>query len=197
MYNLHIFASTKIRNYIKTFEKLMLNAYLDIAGKWTIGYGSLDMPNGDPVKKSDKITNEECEALFNADILTTEYAIKRYTNVGLNQNQFDALVSFIFNCGSGAYQTSTLRKKINLQDFVGAGNEFVRWNKIFSPTKGKYILSIGLTNRRKKEAEIFNTLPDIKIPINYLDNIKAKGLMLISPKLPSHLILDPDLPYTL
>lgn len=76
-----------------------------------------------------KIIKDQALNYLKQDLITFEKAITNYVKVPLNQNQFDALVSFSFSCGSGALKTSTLLQKINSSDYNGAANEFFKWNK--------------------------------------------------------------------
>ncbi len=81
-------------------------------------------------------------------------AVNNAVTVPLNQDQFDALVSFTFNLGEGNLKSSTLLKKVNAGDFAGAAQEFQRWNKA-----GGKVLP-GLTRRRACEALLFQSIPD-------------------------------------
>ena len=137
---------------LKEFEGCKLTAYPDPAtggDPWTIGYGS----TGPHVKRGVTITQAEAERLLLADLDRFEQAVTRYVTVPLTQNQFDALVSFTYNCGQGSLQTSTLLRKLNAGDYAGAQGQFARWNR----AGGKEMA--GLTRRRSAEAELFGT-PD-------------------------------------
>jgi len=149
--------STNGINLIKKHEGCYLKSYKCPADVWTIGYGHTKN-----VKSGMKITQAQAERYLKDDLTTYENAVKKYVKVSINQNQFDALVSFTFNCGTGALKNSTLLKKLNKKDYNGAANEFLKWNK----SNGK-ILS-GLTKRRKAERSLF-----LK-PI-YLSNKTYKG----------------------
>ena len=106
---------------IKRHEGLRLNAYKCTSGKLTIGYGHTK-----GVKIGQTITKEEAERLLREDLIVAENEINRH-NLNLNQNQFDALVSFVFNVGIGNFQTSTLLKKIKLDpNNKSIENEFKR-----------------------------------------------------------------------
>jgi len=129
---------------IKRHEGLRLNAYKCTSGKLTIGYGHTK-----GVKIGQTITEEEAERLLREDLIVAENEINRH-NLNLNQNQFDALVSFVFNVGIGNFQTSTLLKKIKLDpNNKSIENEFKRW--VYSGGK----VSLGLIKRRKEEAELY------------------------------------------
>lgn len=136
---------------IKQFEGLSLKPYLDKVNIPTIGFGSTYYEDGRKVKLKDKpITEERATQLleFIANKTFSEN-INKVVKVPLNQNQFDALVSFAYNIGNKNFNWSTLLKKLNQSDYEGASLEFGRWNQ----ASGK-ILS-GLVLRRQKEKELF------------------------------------------
>lgn len=137
-------------NLIKQFEGLKLNAYDDGVGVWTIGYGTIKYPNGVRIKRGDKITQAQADQYIANDVATFERAVNMLVNVPLNQNQFDALVSFTYNLGATNLSASTLLKKLNSKDYKGAAAEFQKWNK----AGGKVMT--GLVRRRKAEMELFN-----------------------------------------
>jgi GH24 family phage-related lysozyme (muramidase) len=83
-----------------------------------------------------------------------EAAVRRLVKVPLEPWQYDALVSFAYNCGEGNLGKSTLLKKVNANDFAGAAKEFAKWNK-----GGGKVLA-GLTRRRASEALLFQNIPD-------------------------------------
>ncbi len=134
-------------NLIKEFEGLELSKYRDAVGLWTIGYGHL-IRSGETFERS--LTEQEAEALLRKDLLESERGIRRLVSVPLTQNQFDALVSFVFNVGVGRLATSTLLKKLNAQDYRGAADELPKWNRA-----GGNVLP-GLTRRRQAERALFN-----------------------------------------
>lgn len=129
---------------IKKHEGLRLNAYLCPAGVWTIGYGTTS-----GVEKGDKITKEQAESLLRNDLEVFENAVTMAVRVPITQNQFDALVSFAYNVGTGALRSSTLMRMLNAGDYAGAAAQFKRWNK----ADGKELP--GLTKRRADEAILF------------------------------------------
>ena len=136
---------------IKKFEGLSLKPYLCSAGIPTIGFGNTFYENMKKVTLQDEtITEERADSLFNF-LVTTNFVnvVNRLVIVDINQNQFDALVSFVYNLGSGNFEKSTLLKKVNQEDFIGASLEFEKWNR----ASGK-VLS-GLTKRRLAEKELF------------------------------------------
>lgn len=143
---------------IKNFEGLRLDAYRDSAGVWTIGYGSTRYHDGKAVKPGDKLSNEaQADALFRNTLSQYEDAVNKYVKVPITQNQFDALVSFTYNEGTGALAGSSLLILLNEKDFEGAAEHFLLWNKITDPKTGKKVVLDTLENRRKEESQLFLT----------------------------------------
>lgn len=143
-------------NMIIAFEGMELNAYKCPAGVWTIGVGHTGEVDGVPVKRGMLITQAKAKELLREDLKKVELYLNRQSFAGrLTQGQFDALVSFIFNVGSGAFQTSTMRKCLCTGDFEGAAAQFGRW--IFGTVNGKKEKLPGLVTRREKEREIFES----------------------------------------
>lgn len=141
---------------IKNFEGLRLTAYRDVAGVWTIGYGSTRYHDGKPVKPGDKLANlQQAEALLNNTLGEYEDAVNEYVKVPLSQHQFDALVSFTYNEGAGALRESTLLKKLNEKDYAGAADQFLVWNKITDPQTGQKVVNHTLCDRRREERQLF------------------------------------------
>ena len=134
---------------IKEFEGLELKPYRDSAGYLTIGYGHLINPF-EKLNKCESIEKDEADLLLLDDIKIAEYAVNHLIAVKLNQNQYDALVSFTFNLGAGNLRTSTLRKLLNKEKYKEAANQFERW--VYA---GGRKLN-GLIRRRKAEKELFN-----------------------------------------
>lgn len=137
---------------IKQFEGLSLTPYLCPANIPTIGYGNTFYEDGTKVTLKDKpITEQRANELFEYIVNKTfSDNINKVVKVPLNQNQFDALVSFAYNIGNGNFNWSTLLKKLNKLDYEGASLEFGRWNQ----ASGKILQ--GLVLRRQKEKELFN-----------------------------------------
>jgi lysozyme len=137
---------------ITSFEGFVNKPYLDVIGKCTIGYGTTIYPNGVKVSMTDKpITLEQAKEYLMHDLQKFEKGVNELiSKTKLNQNQFDALVSFAYNCGLGNLKTSTLLKLVKAMPTSEAiFNQFLRWNK----AGGKEIT--GLTRRRKAEAELY------------------------------------------
>jgi lysozyme len=124
--------------------------YVCPAGVLTIGWGTTNLDG----KKFDKYsvwTQAECDAALATDMGKYEQAVTRRVKVPLNQNQFDALVSFTYNCGEGNLAKSTLLRKVNAGDYDGASRQFAAWNK----GAGKVLA--GLVRRRAAEAALFRS----------------------------------------
>lgn len=137
----------------------MLRAYKDVAGVWTIGYGSTKYQNGKSVKEGDKLINEaQAGFLLQNTLSQYEDAVNSYVLVRLTQNQYDALVSFTYNLGTHALLQSTLLNKLNMEDYESAANYFAPWNKITDPRTGKKIVCDALTKRRIEESILFKKL---------------------------------------
>lgn len=135
---------------ITGFEGLRLAPYLDAVGIPTIGYGSTRYEDGSRVTMKDaKITQARAKTLFMNTLTTYENAVLRNVKVVLNQNQFDALVSFTYNLGEVNLKSSTLLRKLNARDYMGAADQFPRWNKA-----GGRVLN-GLVKRREAERSLF------------------------------------------
>lgn len=129
---------------IKRHEGLRLQAYKCPADVWTIGYGHTRT-----AKQGLVITPLQAQELLKEDLLTAENAVNNL-HLNVNQVQFDSLVSFVFNLGSGNFQRSTLLKKIkaNAND-PAISSEFAKW------IRGGGRVLPGLVKRRREEAELY------------------------------------------
>lgn len=125
--------------------------YQDIAGIWTVCYGS----TGAHVVPGGVRTDEECMTLLRKDAQRFEAAVNRCTPAPKNQNQYDAMVSFSFNIGENAYCNSTFARKFNAGDVAGAAEEFPRWS--YATVQGQRVRVQGLLNRRVAERALFLT----------------------------------------
>lgn len=136
---------------IKRFEGIKLKPYLCPAGIPTISIGCTYYPNGNKVKLTDPAISESyAKELFDAIVVHYEKAVDSFCRDDINQNQFDALVSFAYNLGVGNLQKSTLIKKVNLNPIdVTIADEFLKWNK----ANGTVLK--GLTTRRQAEADLY------------------------------------------
>lgn len=133
---------------IRRFEGFSAVPYLCPAGYLTVGYGHVVK---NPAAFRQPITEDEATEILVLDIQKAEEAVLRLITVPLSDGQFDALVSFTFNLGSGALQRSTLRRKVNREDHAEVPAEFLRW-----VWAGGRKLK-GLIRRREAEAALYNT----------------------------------------
>lgn len=129
---------------IQSFEGCELTAYRDPAGVLTIGWGHTK-----GVTEGETITQTEANNLLKGDLKDFVDGVNSLVKVNLNQNQFDALVSFAYNVGLSALESSTLLSLLNHGDYKGAANEFPKWNHA-----GGEVLD-GLTKRRLAEQTLF------------------------------------------
>jgi len=129
---------------IKHYEGMCLRAYQCAAGVWTIGYGHTEC-----VSPEDIISPEQADIFLRQDITVSEAAVMQFVRVPLRQNQFDALVSFVFNLGAGNFASSTLLKRLNDGNYCDAAKEFPRWIH----AGGKKLT--GLIKRREAEKNLF------------------------------------------
>jgi lysozyme len=143
--------SQKGLELIKSFEGLSLTPYVCDGGINTIGYGNTYYTNGKKVTLQDKpITKQQAEELLKNSLSTYEKAVDSFCRDDISQSQFDALVSFAYNLGTGALQKSTLIKKVNANPKdITIADEFLKWNK----ANGRVLA--GLTRRRKAEANLY------------------------------------------
>lgn len=140
--------SPRALDLIKQFEGLKLSAYICPAGVPTIGYGTTK-----GVQMGDTITAAEAERLLAEDVAVFAKGVREAVKVPLEQHEFDALVSFAYNVGLGAFRASTLLRLLNAGDKAGAARQFDRWNK----AGGKPLA--GLTRRRAAERKLFEGKP--------------------------------------
>ena len=129
---------------IKHFEGCELKAYKCPAGVWTIGYGHIK-----GVQEGDVITEQQADEMLVEELHEYENYVNTLVDVPLNQNQYDALVSWVYNLGGGNLKASTLLKVLNSGDYSGVPAQIMRWNKA-----GGKVLE-GLTRRRQAEADLF------------------------------------------
>lgn len=136
---------------IKSFEGCRLKAYKCPANVWTIGIGHTGTVNGKPITEGMTITELMAETLLAIDLQKFENAINTKVKKPLTQNEFDGIVSFVFNVGIGAFEQSTMLKLLNQGNFELAAKQFDRW--IYA--KGKVLN--GLKQRRAAEKALFLT----------------------------------------
>ena len=147
---------------IKTFEGCRKRPYRCPAQLWTVGYGKLMYPDQACLKMPDRMafplrpehdrvfTPEEIDAFLAEELHSTERGVARYCPAAVgNQGQFDALVSFAFNCGLGALQRSSIRSAFNRGDVEMAADGFLKY------TRGGGKILPGLVRRRQAEKALF------------------------------------------
>jgi lysozyme len=159
MTNLHV--DQRGKNLFVEWEGLERNEYLDSGGAPTIGIGHLlnrsermsgkIIIKGKPVAYRDGLTTQQCWDLLEQDLGPAEKTINAAVKVALNQNQFDALVSFVFNVGDSAFQNSTLLKELNKGNYEKVPVQLRRWVL----DNGKTVK--GLISRREKEIGLWLT----------------------------------------
>ncbi len=166
---------------IRRHEGLRLSAYLCPANKLTIGYGHVLLPAWDFVlfgamswqtlqrivddcqsrrglteeaRLRLRITRDEAETLLSQDVAKDSTFLNSVMQgFGLNQHQFDALASFVFNVGHASFARSTLRRKLKAGNFAAAARQFDRW--VYTTQHGKKIKLPGLVKRRREERMLF------------------------------------------
>ena len=129
---------------IKKFEGCELKAYQCSAGVWTIGYGHTK-----DVEEGDTISKDQAEEMLVEELHEYENYVNEYVNVALSQNQFDALVSWVYNLGPANLKSSTMLKVLNDGKYEDVPYQMKRWNKA-----GGKVLD-GLVRRREAEALLY------------------------------------------
>jgi len=143
--------SQKAIDLIKLFEGLKLDSYKCPAGVWTIGYGSTRWPDGKAVEPRQKVSLQEAEKLLTYEV--TKIA-RRLPEIAVNQNQFDAVVSFAYNVGTAAFANSTLCRLISKNpNNPLIADEFMKWR--FARVGGVKKELRGLTRRRQAEKNLY------------------------------------------
>lgn len=141
---------------IKRFEAFRPSWYQCAANVWTCGYGHAETSRDGEVTEADlpvgfsvPLTEEGAEELLQRDLERYERAVDENVEDELSQSQFDALVSFCYNVGIGAFRGSTLLKRVNQADHEAAADQFLRWKY----ADGEVLE--GLLRRRKAEAALY------------------------------------------
>ena len=129
---------------IKKFEGCRLEAYQDSVSVWTIGFGHTK-----EVNEGDTCTQEEAEEMLVTELEEYEGYINDLVHVPLLQNQFDALVAWVYNLGPTNLRESTLLRVLNEENYVQVPSEIKRWNRAGGQVLG------GLVRRREAEALLF------------------------------------------
>lgn len=150
--------SQKCADLAKEFEGLVLEAYRDPVGIWTVGWGHTR-----GVYEGVRITISVAEDFLRQDLMEAGAIVRHVVKVPLNQNQFDALTDFVFNVGPGVSgkkqgfvylktgKPSTMLRKLNAGDYAGCAQQFKYW------VYAGGVKMRGLERRRKREQELFNT----------------------------------------
>ena len=166
---------------IKSFESLHdgdlsvigLQPKMDPVGIWTEGWGHAIVYKGEFLKGKEnkelayqlaKIkTKEEADELLSVDLKPRESFVNEFVSTTVTQNQFDAMVSLVYNIGTGNFSTSSVLRYTNLKQFDKAANSF----KLFNKAGGKVL--VGLTRRRKAEATLYSKPNDISKDLAWID----------------------------
>ena len=141
--------SSNGRRFIELWEGCKLTAYQDSGGVWTIGYGHTSAAGGPKVRPGMEITQAEADAILGGDLGSVEADVNHHVTATLNQNQFDALVSFDFN--TGGLDRSSLLRSINASDLSRVKADLTMWDHV-----GR-AFNQGLYNRRVAESVLFST----------------------------------------
>ncbi|MBT0720432.1 lysozyme [Rosenbergiella collisarenosi] len=135
--------------FIKNEEGERLSAYQDSRGIWTIGVGHTGLVNLIPIGKGMAITSKQSSEILKKDLSWVESAITDNVKVKLNQNQYDALCSFVFNIGVNAFKSSTMLKELNAGHYSKAADCMLMWSRAGSNQN-------ILASRRQRERGLFN-----------------------------------------
>ena len=150
--------TNKAEDLIKFYEEsniVKLKAYLDPVNIYTIGWGNtFNYTKNRPVQKDDVITKQEAQLFFDIHMQGIVAGLKKLLKVNINENQFNALLSWLYNYDLQRLATSTLLKLLNAgKSKQLVANEFLKWNK--GRVKGKLVVLPGLVTRRRAEADLF------------------------------------------
>jgi len=135
-------------NLIKGYEGLRMSAHYAPTEQWTVGYGHTDS-----ARHGMSVTEGDAERLLRSDVQPIEQLIGDTVRAPLNQNEHDALVSLIFNIGEDNWRRSTVLRKLNAGDKLGAANAFEHWTKAF--VNNELVTLDGLVRRRAAEKSLF------------------------------------------
>ena len=141
-------------NLVKEFEGFRSHAYIDSSGLPVIGYGQTEV-NGITVTMGQYISQVQADIALEEELYQIQKLVLAHVEVDLNPHQLAALTSLVYNAGTITIKSSTLIRKLNAGDYVGAAQEFVRWNK--ANRAGQLVVFPGLTKRRIAEQQLFLT----------------------------------------
>ena len=152
--NYHQKISNHGLKFIADHEGMILHLYNDPANHATIGVGHLvhhgPINGSEPEEFKRGITKERAMEILRSDVTTAENTVNKLVKVPLNQNQFDALVSFVFNIGETQFASSTLLSELNQRDYNSVPSQLNRW------VHGSGKKLPGLINRRRDEGDLFS-----------------------------------------
>jgi lysozyme len=141
---------------IKQFEGFNQNPYLDSVKKPTIGYGTIEYPDGKAVTMNDPaVTAEQAEGFLSFEMSKKSAAIAPLLQQPATLHQAAAMLSLTYNIGVGAFQGSTVLRDFNAGNIPGAADAFLMWDK--GTEDGQKVVIPGLHNRRVQERTIFLT----------------------------------------
>lgn len=142
---------------ITQYESFRSKPYLCPAGVPTIGYGTTRYPNGKAVTLADAPITKEVALQYKLHTLGyMERAVRSMLKVTLSDNRYSAIMSLVYNIGVGAFSRSTLLKVVNeMPGAPGIRDNFMAYNKITDPITKKKVVSTGLSNRRRAEADLY------------------------------------------
>ena len=142
-------------DFVIAHEGCKLKAYQDSAGVWTIGIGTIQYENGSHVQPGDSITQDRADELLAEEVAKKCHGLDAaIAGVALNQNQYNALVSFAYNVGIGGLLGSTLLKKVKVNPSDPTiRDSFMVWDK--AHVNGQLVEVQGLKNRRQAEADLY------------------------------------------
>lgn len=189
--------------FISKWEGIVLHPYLDVASLWTIGVGhlikatdSFSSMTNQQVKEllqskdkshqyaTSKISREEAMQLLESDVAVVENSLVQNIKVPLTQNQFDALISFGFNCGTGVFKTSGACKALNEGKYEEVPNKLLDWSKV--RINGELRVNKGLLSRRTAEGQLFSR-KDVQViqtaGVQTLVSLNKENLINIQTKL--------------
>ncbi|MDJ0681861.1 MAG: lysozyme [Xenococcaceae cyanobacterium MO_167.B52] len=141
-------------NLVKQYEGFRSYAYIDTSGYPVIGYGQSRI-RGRRVRMGQRISRAEADAELARELYQIQRIVRSKVKVGLNPNQLGALTSLVYNAGVRILTHSTLIRKLNAGNYMGAANEMLRWNKAHQG--GRLVPLAGLTRRRQAERRLFLT----------------------------------------
>ena len=161
--------------FLANWEGCILHPYKDVAGLRTIGIGHLITSN-ENFPDGTSISKERALEILSIDLEKCESAIKKNITVQLTQHQFDALVSFGFNCGVGVYSNSGVCKALNSGDYDHVPAKLLDWSK--ARVNGVLTVVKGLYDRRKAEGDLFSEFVSWtpSILVNIQNKLKHLGL---------------------